>query len=157
MPSYPFATIDEIPDGGRKLIRVRGREIVIFRVGDKYHAMLNRCPHQGAALCAGRISGFMRSDRPGEFTLEREGEVIVCPWHGWHFDILNGQSWCDPDSILAKSYPVVVEPGSQMVKGPFIVEKFDVAVRPGTGLLDYQVEDQPIEIEPGKDYLVLVL
>jgi nitrite reductase/ring-hydroxylating ferredoxin subunit len=33
---------------------------------------------------------------------------IVCPWHGWEFDIETGQALVDP-RVRAQTYPVTVE------------------------------------------------
>src|SRR5437660_1746670 len=66
----------------------------------------------------------------------RLGEIIRCPWHGWEFDIRTGQSYCDPRRFRAKAYPVNVEPGSAVVKGPYVAETVKVAVES-----DYVVVD----------------
>ncbi len=56
----------------------------------------------------------------------REEELLRCPWHGWEFDIRTGQSWCDPDSVRARTYSVTVEPGEALAKGPFVAETLPV-------------------------------
>ena len=38
----------------------------------------------------------------------REGEILACPWHGWEFDLLTGESLSDP-RIRLRRYPVEVE------------------------------------------------
>ncbi len=58
----------------------------------------------------------------------RKGEMLRCPWHGWEFDIRTGQSWCDPQRVRARLYPVAVEPGAEVVKGPYVAETFPVSV-----------------------------
>ena len=105
-----------------------GREIGIFNVKGEFFALINRCPHEGAPLCIGPILGLAESDRPGEYRLERQGEMLRCPWHGWEFDIRTGQSWCHPDSVKARNYPVTVVPGETVAKGPYVVETFAVSV-----------------------------
>jgi 3-phenylpropionate/trans-cinnamate dioxygenase ferredoxin subunit len=55
-------------------------------------------------------------------------EFIRCPWHGWEFDIRTGQSWCDPKSMKARNFKVQVEPGTELVKGPYVAETFAVTV-----------------------------
>src|ERR1700730_1801825 len=55
MTRHVVATVDEIPAGGRKIVTVNGREIGIFKVGDGFYGLFNRCPHQGAPLCRGEI------------------------------------------------------------------------------------------------------
>lgn len=128
MSRHVVATAGEIPPGGRKIVTVKGREIGVFRVGDEYFALLNRCPHEGAELCRGRLGGLAGSDGPGDFRLTRAGEFLRCPWHGWEFDLRTGQSVCDPDSVFVRHYAVTVEPGSRIANGPFVAETFPVSV-----------------------------
>jgi len=97
---------------------------------------LNRCPHQGAALCEGPLIGLAQSSDPGEIKYTKLGEIIRCPWHGWEFDIRTGQSYCDPKRFRARAYPVNVEPGAAVVKGPYVAETLAVSVES-----DYVVVD----------------
>ena len=128
MARHVVAEAGEIPPGGRKLVTVAGREIGVFNVNGAYHAILNRCPHAGAALCKGRIMPLIEADEPGHYRVARRGELLRCPWHGWEFDLCTGQSWCDPATMQVKSYPVSVEPGARLAKGPYVAETFPVSV-----------------------------
>ena len=58
----------------------------------------------------------------------RVGELLRCPWHGWEFDMRNGQSWFDPKRVKVRSYPVAVESGEELQKGPYVAEIFSVHV-----------------------------
>ena len=40
----------------------------------------------------------------------------------------NGQSWFDPQRVKVRSYPVVVESGEELQKGPYVAETFPVHV-----------------------------
>lgn len=128
MTRHVVAAVGEIAPGSCKIVTVQGREIGVFFVQGEYFALVNRCPHEGAALCRGRLVGLMAADRPGSYRLERPGELLRCPWHGWEFDIRTGQSWCEPDSVRARTYHVSVEPGASLAKGPFAAETVPVAV-----------------------------
>ena len=136
MARHIVATIDDIPPGKRKLVSVKGREIGIFNVDGEYFAVGNRCPHEGASLCKGRIVGLVESSEPGSYQFSRRGELLRCPWHGWEFDIRTGQSYCDPKRFRVKAYAVNVEPGSSVVKGPYVAETLAVSVES-----DYVVVD----------------
>ena len=76
----------------------------------------------------GTLCGLIQSREPGTYTYTREGEVLRCPWHGWEFDIRTGQSWCDPESVHARTFAVTVEAGEALAKGPFAAETVDVSV-----------------------------
>ena len=48
------ARLGEIPEGGRKLVSVRGRDVALFNVKGEYFALLDRCPHEGGSLVQGQ-------------------------------------------------------------------------------------------------------
>ena len=128
MTRHVVASVEDIPAGARKIVTVKGREIGIFRIGDDFYGLINRCPHQGAPLCTGEIVSRLVAPSPGDYRLTRTGEMIRCPWHCWEFDIRTGQSLCDPNSVQARAFDVAVEPGKTLVDGPFVVESVQVAV-----------------------------
>jgi len=128
MAKHVVATVAEIPPGGRKIVTVRGREIGVFNLDGAFHALINRCPHQGAVLCTGAIVSRLEAPMPGEYRLTRPGTMIRCPWHCWEFDIATGQSWCEPDDVKARTYNVTVEPGEALARGPFMAETVPVSV-----------------------------
>lgn len=65
----------ELEDGTMKEVLAQGREILLARVGDKYYAADNRCPHMRGKLSQGKL----------------EGTVVTCPLHGSRFDLRDGQ------------------------------------------------------------------
>ena len=67
--------IDELKNGTMRAVNVAGRQVLLTRVGDKYYAVDNLCPHMKGNLSQGKL----------------EGTVITCPLHGSQFDISNGQ------------------------------------------------------------------
>jgi nitrite reductase/ring-hydroxylating ferredoxin subunit len=131
-----LARADEVPPGTCKIVTTMGRQIGIFNVGGEYYALSNRCPHQGAELCKGWIVGLVQSDGPGHYKVTRQGEFLRCPWHGWEFEIRTGQSYCDPKSVKARNFKVQVEPGAELVKGPYVAESFPVAVEENYLVID---------------------
>lgn len=127
MAKYAVATVDEIPEGHRKVVEVAGRSIGVFNVKGEYFALRNTCPHQGGPLCEGRLTGFVFARAPGERTYLKDGEMLRCPWHGWEFDIRTGQSWHSPERVRVRQYEVSVSEGP--VAGPYRAETFPVEVR----------------------------
>lgn len=70
-----LASVDEIPEG--KAIIVKGPDdydIALFKLKGKIYALDNACPHQGGPLGEGEL----------------EEDIIVCPWHGYRFNICSG-------------------------------------------------------------------
>jgi nitrite reductase/ring-hydroxylating ferredoxin subunit len=128
MARHVVAPVGEIPAGGCKLVSVAGRAIVVFNIAGEFFALNNRCPHRGGSLAHGKLTGLLESPQPGEYCYSRRGEIIRCPWHSWEFDIRTGRSWCDPQRLRARQYPVSVEPGAKLVEGPYKAETFAVSV-----------------------------
>ena len=129
MARHVVAAVDELPPGTRKFLEIDGRPIAVFNINGEYFGLLNRCPHQGAALCEGPLIGLAESNEPGAITYTRRGEILRCPWHGWEFDLATGRSVFDPNRTRVKSYPVEVE--------------------------ELQAETYPVEIE--RDRVVVIL
>lgn len=128
MARHVVATTSEIPPGGNKVVTVEGREIVVFHVNGEFFALLNRCPHEGAPLAKAACVAQLNSDEPGEYKRSRVGEMLRCAWHGWEFDMRTGQSYCDPKHTRVRSYPVRIEPGETLAKGPYVAETFPVTI-----------------------------
>lgn len=102
----PVAEVGEIPPGERKLVEVDGKSIGVFNVHGEYYAVLNVCPHELAPVCLGRLTGTTHATAVGEYRWIREGEILVCPWHGWEFDLKTGQALADRRRL--RRYPVEV-------------------------------------------------
>jgi 3-phenylpropionate/trans-cinnamate dioxygenase ferredoxin subunit len=105
----PVCPAAELPPGARRIVEVDGRSIGVFNVGGRLYALHNRCPHRGAPLCEGRLTGLATAERAYAVTWTREGEILRCPWHGWEFDLADGRSVFMPERVRTKTYPVDVE------------------------------------------------
>jgi nitrite reductase/ring-hydroxylating ferredoxin subunit len=110
MARHIVATVEEIPPGGRKIVRVAGREVGLFNLDGTFYALKNVCPHQGARVCLGRIVGTTLPSDVYEFKYGLEGRILRCPWHEWEYDIATGESVFDPN-VRVVTYPVEVVDG----------------------------------------------
>ena len=128
MARHVVARTTDIPAGGNKVVSVEGREIVVFNVNGEFFALLNRCPHEGAPLAKAACVALLQSEEPGQYRRSRVGELLRCPWHGWEYDMHTGQSYLDPKRTRVRAYPVAVEAGEALVKGPYVAETFPVTV-----------------------------
>lgn len=86
----------DFDDDQRKRVVVDGREIVVLRHGDRYHAFENVCLHMGGPVAEGvlipKVEAVLGPD--GQQLGERfdESEMhIVCPWHGFEYDLETGE------------------------------------------------------------------
>jgi len=87
------AARNEVPDGGRGLVvETYGRQIAIFKLGDAFHAIDNRCLHEGASLGDGFLAGA----------------AITCPWHGWQYDLASGVCHNNP-RLRLRTFAVRIE------------------------------------------------
>lgn len=138
MTRHVVARAAELEPGTRKLVTVEGRGIVVLNIKGELFALSNTCPHKGASLCNGLLTGLVRSTKPGEYQYERAGEILRCPWHQWEFDVRTGRSYCDPRRLRLMQFPIAIEPGATVVEGPYVAETFAVRVED-----DYIVLDVP--------------
>jgi nitrite reductase (NADH) small subunit len=93
--------IDELAPGERRIVSTPRGEVGLFNIGGKIYALKNRCPHNGAAVCLGSVSGTVIEDEQGEFVWGMQDEVLRCPWHQWEFDIETGHSLTRPKYRIA--------------------------------------------------------
>jgi nitrite reductase/ring-hydroxylating ferredoxin subunit len=78
---------------------VGGRPVALFNVGGSFYALSNTCIHRGGPLGQGML----------------EGNVVMCPWHAWTYDVTTGLSTVN-DAISVARYDVKVEDGQVYVK-----------------------------------------
>ena len=74
----------------------------MFNVGGEFFAYRNICPHAGAPVCVGKISGTTLPSPVYEYDYGREGCILRCPWHGWEFDLRSGEHLVDPETKLKR-------------------------------------------------------
>lgn len=85
-------SVDEFELDRFRFFEIRGRPVGVVRTSSGFFAVRNVCPHQGAEVCKGRITGAMLPSPPGEFRYGLEGRVLICPWHRWEFDLATGKT-----------------------------------------------------------------
>ena len=135
------APLRSFPSGERRIVEVGGRSIGVFRVGESFFGIRNRCPHQGGPLCLGHVLGGAFADAPGSSPLVGDPLRIACPWHGWEYDLDTGQSFMGTLAPGVRSYGVELSPGESLaagevraaapakrIPGPYVAETFEVNV-----------------------------
>jgi nitrite reductase/ring-hydroxylating ferredoxin subunit len=106
---FEICPTSELEPGERCIVQLDEFSVGVFNIEGEYYALKNDCPHQRAPLCEGKLSGTTKSDRPGEYEWERDGQIISCPWHGWEFDVTNGESVFNPHKVKTKTFDATVE------------------------------------------------
>ena len=69
-------SLNDLQNGKGKRFLIDDVDIALFKIDSKVYALTNICPHQHTALI---FEGFL------------EDNCIVCPSHGWKFDIETGK------------------------------------------------------------------
>jgi nitrite reductase/ring-hydroxylating ferredoxin subunit len=102
MPKFvKLAALEELPPGAAKEVEFEGRVYALFNVDGQISAIDGICPHQGGPLADGPL----------------EGTCVVCPWHGWEFDVRTGKTPLGP-KIKQTVYEVKVEGQDVLVGVP---------------------------------------
>jgi nitrite reductase/ring-hydroxylating ferredoxin subunit len=100
--------LEELPPG-RTLLVPGGRwGIGLFNHKGTVYALNNYCPHAGAPVCRGVITGTTESVRRYDAKWVRQDEILRCPWHGWEFDVTTGKTVTMPERSI-KTFPVRVD------------------------------------------------
>jgi nitrite reductase/ring-hydroxylating ferredoxin subunit len=90
------AIADGPASGEVRLVELDGHTIGLYRVGEQYHAIADRCPHRGAPLCsAGRVVRGITLEH-GQASRGETPGLLRCPWHRWDFDITTGRCLVHP-------------------------------------------------------------
>jgi nitrite reductase (NADH) small subunit len=95
MPRVKVLDLAALPAGQGVLVSLEARDVVLYRRGADILAIGNECPHQGGSLCDGWT----------------EGDIVVCPLHGWEFDMRTGACMTVPGEAVPR-YTASVERGA---------------------------------------------
>ncbi len=109
----------EFEESGRRVIDVDGLEIGVFRVKGNFYAYESECAHQGGPVCQGRIYQRVEEDLTPDgasagFRYSEDRLHIVCPWHGYEYDLETGVFPANPKVRLRK-FEVTVRDGEVFV------------------------------------------
>lgn len=87
--------VDDWADGEAIRVRFQGRAVAVFRVGERFFALEDRCPHQGTPLSDGDV----------------EGAAVRCSGHGLKFDLTSGRC-ATSDAMRVCRYHAEVHDGA---------------------------------------------
>lgn len=94
-----LSSISDLQEGIGKKFIVNDVEIAVFKINSEVFAVSNICPHQQTHLI---YDGFI------------EEEFVVCPAHGWKFDLRTGKKNSGSNGLQV--YNVEVSDGKVFVK-----------------------------------------
>lgn len=97
------ARCEDIPLREARSVRLGGRDIAIFNLGDRFLAVDNRCPHKGGPLADGIVSGA----------------AVVCPLHARKVNLETGSVLNATESPqCVETFRARVEDGVVLVELP---------------------------------------
>jgi nitrite reductase (NADH) small subunit len=99
MAAIKVLDLTALAPGAVELVTVDGEDVALFRRGDEIFALGNLCPHQGGSLCDGFV----------------EGDIAICPLHGWEFDLRSGACMTVPGESVP-FYAVTVKDGAILLE-----------------------------------------
>ena len=82
----------DIEPGSGKTVEVNGKPIAVFNIDGAFYAISNTCVHRGGPLGEGEVYR----------------KTVICPWHGWRYDVTTGANQINP-SVTLETYQVKVE------------------------------------------------
>jgi len=85
------ARLADIPQDGLKVVEINDTPIVLRYINGALKAIENVCPHRGGPVGEGDL----------------DGDILVCPWHGWSFNVNTCQSTNNPAAVI-RMFPVSV-------------------------------------------------
>jgi nitrite reductase (NADH) small subunit len=88
-----IASVSELPPAGElREFRLGSGTVCVAHANGVFVALGNICPHRGGPLAEGAI----------------EDGRLVCPWHGWEFNLANGQCINRPGASV-KVFELAIE------------------------------------------------
>jgi nitrite reductase/ring-hydroxylating ferredoxin subunit len=82
----------DVQSGAGKGIEINGKAIAVFNVEGKFYAINDVCGHRGGPLSEGEI----------------DGTTVICPWHGWRYNVTSGENELVP-ALPTEKYELKVE------------------------------------------------
>lgn len=97
---FKIAPEQSPPEGGGTVANFGDTMVALFRIEGRYYALANACPHKGGPLGEGQV----------------KGHTVICPWHGWTWDVRTGTNVRMPALRKVACFPVIEENGEIFVE-----------------------------------------
>jgi nitrite reductase (NADH) small subunit len=95
MTEVLLGTLEDFPEGDCRVLAVGDFELGVFRVDGRVVAWENQCPHFQGPVCQGRLFNKVEetilADGTSAGLAFGSRRHVICPWHGYEFDIETGR------------------------------------------------------------------
>ncbi|MDZ4168129.1 MAG: Rieske 2Fe-2S domain-containing protein [Coriobacteriia bacterium] len=96
----PVCLVEDLQPGTARHVKVGKVDLAVVRVGEEVFALSNVCRHAFAPLDEGFVDGY----------------ALVCPWHGWRYDVRDGTT--DHPNADVRTFPAMIRNGEVLVTVP---------------------------------------
>ena len=96
----------DLQDGQMKSVKAGGQDVLVAKVGGKFYAAENTCPHMGGKLAQGKL----------------EGTVVTCPLHASQFELKDGSV------VRWTNWPGIVVAATKLIRRPRAIKTYPVKV-----------------------------
>ena len=105
MSEINIGTVASFDDPGRRVIEIAGMQVGVFRLDGEFYAYENKCQHLGGPACQGKIlprvlEAVTENKKSLGRVFARNQLNIICPWHGFEFNIRTGRHPGDRNAVL---------------------------------------------------------
>ena len=116
MTDVYVGAVADFEESDRVIVTIDRREVGVMKVNGNLFAFVNRCPHQGGPVCEGLVIGQVKTlltaeQRDAGRTFDESSPNLVCPWHGWEFDLSTGECIADR-RLKLRPVPIKVDDDS---------------------------------------------
>jgi nitrite reductase (NADH) small subunit len=114
MTEADAGSVSDLEEAKPRRVRVRERDLVLVRLGDRVFALRDSCPHMSTSFEGGAVVA-RAGGTADEVEFQSEDPVLICPWHQYEFSITTGK--CLTSSTWrVRTYPVAVRDGRIFVQ-----------------------------------------
>ena len=82
----------DVKAGCGRSIEINGKPLALFNVDGGFYAINDVCGHRGGPLGEGEL----------------DGKTVICPWHGWRYNVTTGENELVPE-LPTEKYDVTVD------------------------------------------------
>jgi nitrite reductase/ring-hydroxylating ferredoxin subunit len=107
----------DMPASGAKVFTANGTAIVVVKVGERYCAVVNKCPHMGLPIAGGKV--------------DASAGTITCPFHDSKFDLCSGENLDWVSGLVGVKVPEWSRKILSMGKAPATIQRFTVVEENG--------------------------
>jgi nitrite reductase/ring-hydroxylating ferredoxin subunit len=93
--------VGDVKAGCGKSVEINGHAVGVFNIDGQIYAINDVCGHRGGPLAEGEL----------------DGTTVICPWHGWRYNVTTGENELLP-ALPTQKFDVKVEDDDILVELP---------------------------------------